>query len=353
LSDSASSSGNSAPTGFSPDASGGGNPEAQPSEQRNPSASGPSGATPPKSEAKPAQPKTPAKKPENSTPAEDDDPEEDVDGEKIKRSKLKEAYKRSKEIERASHQKFREAAEHRKEVEARQAELVRVANSLRAREEGADPFAIHRAAGATEDELDAIAERRLVERMKRAQMTPEQIEAEKLKSEHAQLKKQFEEQQEAQKKQKHESLKAQYKQHWDKKIADAMTAGNLARTASTGAKVARVISEYMQAGEDIAPELAAQIVRDNHQTEIRHEFTELREQVKAGRITQDRFMTHVSDLIGADTVKAIQASAIKKAQDFEPQKPRVAQGAPALPKRTFSSFEEANEWIDKRLKTNG
>lgn len=350
MSDSVASSG-SAPSGFSPDSNGGGNPEAQSSEPRNSSVGGQSGATPPKNEAKPAQLKsTSTKKPENSTPAEDDDPEEDIDGEKIKRSKLREAYKRSKEIERASHERFRQGAEARKAAQAQQDEIVRLANALRAKQDGADPFAIHRAAGATDEELDSIAERRLIERMKRAQMTPEQIEAEQIRAENAQYKKQIEEQQESAKKEKHESLKAQYKQHWDKKIADAMSAGNLARTASTGAKVARVISEYMQAGEDIDPALAAQIVRDNHQTEIRHEFTELRDQARAGRITQERFMTHVSDLIGEDTVKAIQASAIKKAQDFEPQKPRAPQAPQSLPKKTFSSFEEADAWIAKRLK---
>lgn len=328
------------------------NAVARPTDQtREPKSSGPSGATPPKIEPKDSKPKQPQAKTQSEP--EDDDPEEDVGGEKVKRSEIRKAYERRKEWERANHAKAREIAETRKQVESQQQEILRMANMLRAKEQGADPFAIHRAAGASDEEIDAIAEARLVARMKRAQMTPEQIEAEQIRAENAKLKKQFEEQQEQAKKQKLESLKAHYKQHWDKKIADAMTAGNLARTASTGAKVAQVIAQYMQAGEDIDPALAAQIVRDNHQTEIRHEFTELRDQAKAGRITQDKFMAYVTDLIGADTVKAIQASAVKQAQNFEPQKPRVQSPTAALPKQKFASFEEANAWIEKRMKAHG
>ena len=63
----------------------------------------------------------------------------------------------------------------------------------------------------------------------------------------------------------------------------------------------------------------------------------------------EKARTNVADLIGADTVKAIQATAVKQAQNFEPQKPR-AEKSTALPKQKFSSFEEANAWIEKRMK---
>ncbi len=60
-------------------------------------------------------------------------------------------------------------------------------------------------------------------------------------------------------------------------------------------------------------------------------------------------MAYVSDLIGADTVKAIQQASIKQAQNFEPQKPRQKPST-ALPAKTFDSFDEANAWINKRVK---
>jgi hypothetical protein len=325
-------------------------PNEQTNTRKSPQHSGESNARP---ENTPRPKTTPEPKPKNTEKSEakpeDDDPEEDLDGEKVRRSQLRDVWKRQKDFERASHKRMREAAEASKSAQAQQQELLRVANMLRAKEEGADPFAIHRAAGATEEELDAIAEQRLVQRMKRAQMSPEQIQAEQNANRLAQLERENNEMKESRKKEAHEQLKAKYKQHWDHKIASAMEAGNLARTSSTGAKVANVIFEYANAGEDIDPQLAAQIVRDNHHTEIRHEFTELREQLKTGRITHDKFLAYISDLVGPDTIKAIRQTAIKEAQSFEPQKPKAPREI-GPPKKAFTSFEEADAWIAKQQK---
>lgn len=281
----------------------------------------------------------------DKTTSEADDEEYDIDGEKIRKSVLFDRFKRQKEFERASHKRMQEAAEERKRIAAEHAEYERAFQTVEQ-----DPYAIQRARGMTDEQIDAIAEKRLVDRMKRAQMTPEQIEAETTKQRLQAAEAELSERKQTEAKTKHEAAKQQAKTYWDTQIAQAMEAGNLARTASTGAKVASVMAEYMRAGEKIEPVLAAQIVRDNHQTEIRHEFTELREQAKAGRITQDKFIGYVSDLIGADTVKAIQQSAIKQAQNFEPQKPRTPAAPPALPKKGFDSFDEAKKWIDERIK---
>lgn len=287
---------------------------------------------------------------EGETPTEgagsaDDDEEYDLDGEKVRKKQLFEEYKRRKEFERASHKRMQEAAELRKRQAEEHAQYEQAFKTL-----DQDPYALYRAKGMTDEQIDAIAEKRLIDRMKRAQMTPEQIEAEKTTKRLQQLEAELQERKDNEAKTKHEQAKQQARNYWDKQIATAMEAGNLARTASTGAKVASVMAEYMRAGEKIAPELAAQIVRDNHHTEVRHEFTELREQVKAGRITQEKFMSYISDLIGADTVKAIQQSVIKQAQQFEPQKPRAPAAPPAPPKKGFDSFDEAKRWIDERIK---
>jgi len=299
----------------------------------------------PKPKAK-VEPKSPPKE----ASADDDDPEEDIDGEKIRRSKLREAYKRQKDFERASHQRMREAAEARKSVETKEQELLRVANALRAREQGLDPFAIHRAAGATDDEIDSIAEQRLIQRMKRAQMTPEQIEAEQnafrlqqLEQENAQFKQRETEQ-------KQGELRQKWVKHFDEQIGQALETGNLARNADTAREVADVMLEYYHAGQQITPDLAASIVQDNQDTKTRHRFTWVRDQLKASRISDERALALVGDLIGPDLVKFIQTSAVKKAQNFEPQKPKVAPQQTPTPKKHFDSYEEAEAWIAQQKK---
>jgi len=278
------------------------------------------------------------------TPADD---EYDIDGEKVKRSQLEAEYKRRKEFDRAAHKRMQEAAELRKQVAAEQAEYDRIWQNLEK-----DPYELYRKRGMSEEQLDQIAEQRLVQRMKRAQMTPEQIQAEEYQQRNQQLEAELNERKQSEQKQRQEMLAAKYTEHFDSQISQAMQIGNLPRTASTGAKVAQVMLEYMQAGEQIEPAMAAQIVRDNHHAEIGNEFTELRNQLKAGRITQEKFVSYVSGLIGADTVKALQQSAIKQAQNFEPQRPAQPK-APAIPKQGFDSFEEANKWIDTRIKKHG
>jgi hypothetical protein len=201
----------------------------------------------------------------------------------------------------------------------------------------------------SDEQIDAIAENRLLQRMKRAQMTPEQVEAETMRQNYDRVQRELAEHKGKAEAQQRSTLENKYVEHFDRQIAQAMEIGNLARTASTGAKVASVMAEYLRAGEHIDPALAAQIVRDGHQTEIRHEFTELRQQAQNGRISPEKFMGYVSDLIGPETVKAIQQAAVRQAQNFEPQKPRTSKTT-ALPQKTFDSFDEANAWISKRIK---
>ncbi len=258
---------------------------------------------------------------------------------------MRERFKRSKEFERESHKRLREAADHRKAVAAENAQYEEAFKKL-----DQDPYALYRAKGMTEEQIDDIAQQRLVQRMKRAQMTPEQVDAEETKNRLQQLEAELNQRRETDKKSKQETLQKKYVDHFDGLIAQALEAGNLARTASTGAKVAQVMSEYMAAGEQIDPVVAAQIVRDNHHADIRHEFTQLRDQLKGNRITHEKFLTYVADMIGPETVKAIQNQSIKQAQDFEPQKARSQSRDLTPPKQTFSSFEEANAWIDKQLR---
>lgn len=298
--------------------------------------------SPPKQQVEPKSDKKPEPR---AAQTDDDDPEEDFDGEKVRRSEIYERARRAKEIERASHERFRKSSDATKQLEARERALDEATKRLQQ-----DPWAVQRAMGWTDEQITQAAEQELIKRVKRAQMTPEQIEAEQTRIELDRLRQENQSIKQKQQQEQHAQLKQRYIEHWDQTIGQAMEAGHLARTSATAKKVAHVIGEYLRAGEKIDPVVAAQIVRDNHHNEIRHEFTELRDQLKDGRITHEKYVSYVADLVGTDTVKLIQQAAVKKAQDFEPQKPAASRQPSAPPKRTFDSFEEANAWIDKQHK---
>lgn len=264
----------------------------------------------------------------------DDDPEVDFFGEKVKKSQVKqwkELESRRKEMDAAAHKRFQEAAQTRKEMAEKEAEFLRIANALEQ-----DPWAIHKHRGLTDEQLNQLAEQRLVQQMKRAQMTPEQIEAEQAKSELEQLKQWKAEQEKNASEARKTELKAKYVQHYDQQIAQALQSANLPKTRRTAAQVAAVMAEYMEAGEQIDPVVAGQIVRDQQHTEVRHELSEL---LKSNP-------QHAMDLIGPELVAAIQKQAVMQAQQFQPQQrsePRQ-QPKPAKPKAP-PTFEEVRKGL--------
>jgi len=269
----------------------------------------------------------------------------DLDGEKVSKKRLEDVFKRQKDFERSSHKRLQEAAEARKAAAAREAEIENAFGQLKT-----DPYAVYRAAGYSDAQIDEIAEQRLLTRMKRAQMTPEQIEAEQMRTRLQTAEQKLAEQQHQQEQTKTQALQKQYFEHYDQQIGQAMELGNLPRTVATAAEVAEIMAEHLQPnGTTIDPALATQIVRTKQRATIGHHFGELHQQLTAGRITPQRYMSHVSEMLGPETIKAIQQTAIKQAQDFEPQKPRVASKTAPLPKKQFDSFDEANAWIGKRI----
>ncbi len=247
--------------------------------------------------------------------AESDDDEFEVAGEKVKRSefkKLRELEKRRKEFDAAAHKRMQDAAESRKTIEAREAEFLRVANALEA-----DPWAIHKHRGLTDAQLDAMAEQRLIAQMQRAQMTPEQIELQQIKAERDALKAEKETGDKTVKEQKAAELKTKYVKHFDLQIGEAMKAANLARTRSTAAKVAGVMADFIKSGTPIDPMLAAQLVRDGYQTEMRHELGEL---VKTS--PRDAIALLGPELI-AEIVKQQSTAAKTFVPQNQPPKPRA------------------------------
>ncbi len=112
-----------------------------------------------------------------------------------------------------------------------------------------------------------------------------------------------------------------------------MKTANLARTRSTAAKVAGVMADFLKSNTPIDPLLAAQLVRDGYQTEIRHELGEL---VK----TNPR---EAIALLGPELIAEIvkqQSTAAKTfvPQQQQPQKPKAPSPQPK-PKEA-PTFEE-------------
>lgn len=277
----------------------------------------------------PTSDKKDAKKPEAN-----DDPEEEWDDGKggkfkAKRSEIREAFARKAEIERESHARFQKGAEARKAAEAKEAQWRDMFQKA-----GDDPWLIQRAIfmqrdGLTEEQaeekLNELAESRLVKQMERARMTPEQIEAERLRAENEQLKADKQKTEDEATAKKRAELKAKHKEQWDRTIAEAMTTANLAKTRATAARVARVLADHMdpETGKSIEPALAARIARGEHQTEIRHELSELFASSPQAAI----------ELIGPELVKAILELKAKEHQEFVPQAPKAPPAPPKPPQR--------------------
>ncbi len=289
--------------------------------------------------AKPAAPK-PAAKPEV-----DEDPDEEWDDDnggkvKAKRSELRAAYARKAEIERASHDKFQKGAEARKAAEAKEAEFVKLTNALEQ-----DPWAIHRyrlmqgglSAEQADSKLNELAEARLVTQMKRAQMTPEQVEHERVTARLKELEDGEVKRTEEAKTARQTELKTKHKENWDRQIGEAMTEANLARTRATAARVARVLADHFdpETGKSIEPALAARIARDQHHTEVRHELTELLASNPRAAI----------ELIGPQLVKAIIEHQAQEHKEFIPQaRPSPQSPKPKQPTRQGPpTFEDARK----------
>lgn len=274
----------------------------------------------------------------DAKPVESDDDELEVFGEKMKRKDWKELQdlkKRRQEFDRAAHTKMQDAAAKRKENEAKEAEFVRLANALKE-----DPWALHRGQGMSDEQLNQLAEQRLVAQMKRAQMTPEQIEHEALKAELATLKGEKEKNDKSVKEQRQAELKQKYVQQYDQQIADGMAKANLARTRETARKVAGVMAKYAAIGESIDPYVAAQIVKGDNQTEITHELTELATANPRAAIAMI-----------PDSVKAlIRQDGIAEAKEFQPQKPKKQVEFTNTPAKREAplTFEEARKKLGIR-----
>lgn len=274
-----------------------------------------------------------------SEPPVDDDPEYDFDGEKLKKSQLKEyrdIAKRQKEFEAASHERMRKAAAQRKELEA-QSKLY---------EDGwqnieKDPYALFRARGMTDAQIDAIAEQRLLSQMKRAQMSPEEIAAQehasKTEAELAELRKYRDDTEKKTKQEATAKLTAEYKAHFDKQIATAIEKANLPRTLRSAQEVARVMAEYLAEGEQLDPMIAAQIVRNGYGKEISSETAELAKSNPQALI----------EMLGPDVVAAIVKSQIKQAQEFEPQKRKTQANNPFQQNKTREApdFDEVRRQL--------
>lgn len=254
-----------------------------------------------------AQPKRAAPKPKvgaKEPAAESDDDTVEAFGEKMTRKEykeLREVHKRRQEFDRAAHTKMQEAANRRKEVEAREADILRLANSVKE-----DPWAFMERMGLNPDE---IAEQRLVKSMQRAQMTPEQIEMAEMKAKLAKYEQTEGERAKTAKEARQTELKKQHIQRYDQQIGQAMEAVNLARTRSTAAKVARVMADYKADGVDVDPKVAAEIVRGDYHTEISHELVELVKTNPRAAIA----------LLPKELVAEIKKQAVQKAADFVPQ----------------------------------
>lgn len=286
-----------------------------------------------------AKPKAPPKPKQAKPPAEDDDAEAEVFGKKLTKKQLaewEETHAKRVEFERASHKRMQEAAEQRKAVEADRKLLGEL---LQGHQQ--DPWALQRALmlknGMTpeqaETKLNDLAEARLVAQMKRAQMSPEQIEAERIREENAELKRRLGETEEQQKQTRQQELRAKYRQQWDQKIGDAIVKANLPRTRQMAARLAGVMADYARAGETIDPGLAASLVRDTYRTEMGHELTEMAKANPESALA----------LIPPELIELAIQQRTKAAREFVPQNKPPKPTTPPPPKKpdVIPDFEDA------------
>lgn len=260
----------------------------------------------------------------------DDDPEFDIGGEKIRKSefeRLRKIDKSAKEIERESHKRFMDAAKARKELEARE---QRMRSAL---ENGkTNIWGLIEEMGLNPDEL---AEQRLANSIKRAQMTPEQIEHEKQLSELEELRRFKTESEERGKQEQHTKLVQQQVQDIDAGMHAAFTELKLPASHKNVANVLDTLISFAEAGQPIDVRTAASIVRNDLQTDLRSTLQELVKGNPAAAI----------ELLGPEVVQAISSARVATVQ--QQPRPQQKQSSPTQPKR--DAFPPTIEEVRARL----
>lgn len=196
-----------------------------------------------------------------SEQAAEDDAEVDIFGEKIKKSeykRLREIEKNRRQFDAAAHKKFEDAAKLRKETEQKHA----VIGQLEQRAKQGDKRAAYQLLEVLGYNPDEIAEARLTESLERAKMSPEQVAWEQKKAEQDSREEVLREREDQQKQQYHQALTQQWVQQFDQVIGTAMSKHRLPKTPHTVTRMADELSKFVERGQPIDGDLAAEIVRD-------------------------------------------------------------------------------------------
>ncbi len=197
----------------------------------------------------------------------DDDPEIDVFGEKVRKSeykRLREVEKRRREFDAAAHKKFEEAAKLRKDTTEKHAALA----ALEQRAKQGDKRSAYQLLEALGYNPDEIAEARLTESIERSKMTPEQIAWQQKQAEQDSREQALKQREEQQKQQYQQALTQQWVQQFDSVIGTAMTKARMPKTPHTVARMADVLSSFIERGQPIDGDMAAEIVRDEQRITV-------------------------------------------------------------------------------------
>lgn len=272
----------------------------------------------------------PVKQPKQQAAPVEDDPEFDLDGVKVKKSDLFKRYKGADEIERESHKRFREAAEARKAIAAQEAKYKEAFEQLQS-----DPWSVHKIAGLTDEQVDALAESRLAAQIKRAQMTPEQVEAEKTKSEVEELRAWKAQQEQTAKAQREEQATRHWVGEFDKSVGTALSEHSLPKNERAVARMVETLIQYHEAKQPIDANMAAKLVKNELRTDTRSVIMDLAK-------SNPRELV---DFLGPEVIKAVTDARVAA---VSPQaQPRVQQAQVSKPQ---TKAPETFEDVKKRLK---
>jgi hypothetical protein len=209
-----------------------------------PAAANPVSEASPDAEAQPTQVAAP------------DDPEIEIDdGVKLKRSELRDVYKRRKELDRGAFDKFQEAAKLRKEAAEAKEQAQQIVAGM-----SKDYKAALRAAG--HDPIK-VAEQILAEALEEYQLTPEQKEARDAKAKLAEYEQREQEQKQAHEEAQRAAAVAQWEQRFDAGFTQAIQTSGLPKTAKVVSRMAEKVELYWGQGVQVPlDEIAAEVKQD-------------------------------------------------------------------------------------------
>lgn len=242
---------------------------------------------------------------------------------------------RRAQLAEAADEKFRKAADIQKNHEAFMEQLAR------------DPFAALEQAGLQVD-LDTLAEQRLVAKLQKEMMSPEQRELEELRQYRAQQEesRRAAEQEHTTRQQQAAFAEMQQRaqQQFDVSITQALQSSNLPKDSSTVRDVAGIMLDALSKGYEIDAQTAVDMVRERYSANL---------QSLVGSLQGE----HLVKFLGDDIIKRMRAHDLASLKaKMQQSQPAAATTPPAQPARQPAEGDRKlspSEWIEEMRRRAG